>query len=66
MLDIESFSFAAWATPNAVSWNTRNKRGILYRGYDRVWSSEYFRADEIKRKEPERRDEGGRGLTWGT
>jgi hypothetical protein len=32
MLDIETFSDCAWATPHAVIWNRRNGRGIIYRG----------------------------------
>jgi hypothetical protein len=40
MLDIENFSLCAWATPHALLWNRRNKRGILYRGYDRIGCSE--------------------------
>jgi hypothetical protein len=40
MLDIETFSLCAWATPHAVMWNRRNNRGILYRGYGQIGCSE--------------------------
>jgi hypothetical protein len=40
MLDIETLSLCAWATPHAVMWNRRNHRGILYRGYGQIGCSE--------------------------
>jgi hypothetical protein len=67
MLDIEEFAIDAWCTPQAVKWNRWAKRGILYRGYEKVASAEYFRADEVKRKERTApREYVGRGVTYGT
>lgn len=40
MSDNEEFSLCCWATDNAVKWNRRTGRGILYRGYGRIADSE--------------------------
>jgi hypothetical protein len=40
MLDIETFSLCAWATPQAVAWNRQKGKGILYRGYGQIGCSE--------------------------
>jgi hypothetical protein len=60
MLDIETFSDCAWATPHAVMWNRRNGRGIIYRGYGRIGCSEVIPVivKRVEKIEPI--------STWGT
>lgn len=60
MLDIEVFSFCAWATPQALIWNRRNKMGVLYRGQERIGCSEVIPV--IVKRAPKFEEIS----TWGT